>query len=165
MRKAGKTKREMVKGEDKSEIEKMVKEEYGLGKYDFEKKLNPILNQLKNLSKASLNNSKIVFARRNEKIGDLLKIADWSLEDNDSGRNKGKINLLKDLKVGTTPYCITVELYHPELFWFQSRKIIWLSYLWEEEVVDEINWMLKNAFGKNPPQISNKIASKKEEQK
>jgi len=38
------------------------------------------------------------------------------------------------------------------------------NYPWEENLVGEINWMLKNAFGtKNPPQISNKIANKKEE--
>ena len=160
MKKVGKTIKKMIK----IEVEEMVKR-YGLRKYGLEKKLNHILNQLHCLSKASLNNSKIVFAHRNEKDGELLKIADWSLEDNDSGRNKAKINLFKDLKVKITPYFVTVELYHPKSFWSQSQKRIWLleDYPWEENLVGEINRMLKNAFGKNPPQIGNKIASKKEE--
>ena len=161
MKKVDKTIKKMVK----IEVEGMVKK-YGLRKYDLEKKLNHILSQLHYLSKAKLNNSKIVFAHRNEKIGKLLKIADWSLEDNDSGRNKGRINLFKDLKVKITPYFVNVELYHPKNFWSQSQKRIWLleDYPWEENLVGEINRMLKKAFDtKNPPQISNKIASNKEE--
>ena len=161
MKKVGKTIKKMIK----IEVGEMVKK-YGLRKYDLEKKLNHILSQLHYLSKASLNNSKIVFAHRNEKDRELLKIADWSLEDNDNGRNKAKINLFKDLKVKITPYFVTVELYHPKSFWSQSQKKTWLleDYPWEENLVDEINRMLKKAFDtKNPPQISNKIATKKEE--